>query len=341
MRPELNPSLQEELSKVLAEEPIVYCEIGARKGARRFHQIGRFVHYYGFEPQSEDAEKLKAKLTRDANVFRSFTVLPRAVMGRTGNVHFNVLRHRGCSSVLSPNSEVIAQFTTKRADTSKWPQYFEVVGAHECDAISLDEFVEQEKLCCIHFLGLDTQGTEGEILKGGQGILSKSTLLVHVEMETVPLYRGQPLMTDIMALLGSWGFRLISLDNVQYISRAPAKVDDLTDQGELISVDGLFCRNMTAEFVAEMGGTAATVVGCMLVLFDLGFRTLAIDMGRRFDTLHEKRRNHIVRRLADALEVEYRAEETRARPLTSRVHRMLQRVVPAQVRRSIRAWLPL
>jgi len=325
--------VEESLERELAGSPIVYCEVGARKGGRRFRRIGKFVQYYGFEPDVGEAERLSGQL-EGARVFKAVSVLPRAVLGKSGSVSINLLRHRGCSSALLPNVELISQFTARRADTSRWFEYFDIVGQYQCDAVSLDEFVEKNNVPSLDFLGLDTQGTEYEILAGGRNVIAKSTLVIHVEMEIVPLYKGQPLMTDIMAFLSNLGFRLISLENHQYISRWPAGADDMTDQGELISVDGIFCREMNEEFFAAICGDPKIMAKHMLVLYELNFRTLAIDAGRRFQALHGGDR--CVEMLTRALKKDYYVDNCRARPMGKRVNDVLRGIMPAGVRKSLR-----
>lgn len=327
---------REIIHSLLAATPIIYCEIGARRGGERFHDLGTFIHYYGFEPDAEEAEKLRNRL-RQANVFKEVSVFPHAIMGRAGTVSVNLLKHRGCSSVLFPDADRIAQYATRRGDTNRWSEYFEVVGRYECEATSLDEFVEKEKLRGIDFLELDTQGTEYEILVGGTNTISKSTLVVHVEMETVPLYTGQLLLADVMRLLYSLGFRLIKLENPVYVSRQPADVGDVTDQGELISVDGIFCRDLDTGFIEGIGSEPAAMVKYMLLLWGLDFRTMAISAGRRFQECWG-RGDGCISALTATLEERYLADKVKAKLLRRKALDIVRKLVPVIVRK-VRALL--
>ena len=320
----ITQELPEDIRRMLSASAIVYCEIGARRGGRRFTGIGEFVHYYGFEPDAKEAEKLRNTLAAQ-KVFQSVRILPYAVMEKSGRVSVNVLKHRGCSSVLLPNADVVSQYRTRRGNTDRWPRFFDVVGRYECEAISLDEFAAKEHVASIDFVGLDTQGTEYAILTGGNGIISRTTLLVHVEMETVPLYQDQPLIADIVRLLADLGFRLIKLENPQYISRQPADADDAIDQGELISVDGVFCRDPNEQFFKGLGGNPATIAKYMLILDALGFKTLAMDVGRRFQTTRGG--DGRIRELGAMLERRYRSDNFRAKPLRGKARSMAKQLL--------------
>lgn len=322
MKTPITRELPEDIRSMLLASAMVYCEIGARRGGKRFNGIGEFIHYYGFEPDAKEAEKLRSTLAA-RKVFQSVRIFPYAVMEKSGTVSINVLRHRGCSSVLLPDADVVSRYRTRRGNTDQWPRFFDVVGRYECAAISLDEFAAKEHVAGIDFLGLDTQGTEYAILTGGKGIIAKTTLLVHVEMEAVPLYQQQPLIADVVRLLSDLGFRLIKLENPQYISRQPADADDAIDQGELISVDGVFCRDLDEQFFHGLGGSPLTIAKCMLLLDALGFKTLAMDVGRRFQTTSGG--DGRIHELGDILERRYRRDNFYAKPLEGKAREIAKK----------------
>jgi hypothetical protein len=78
---------------------------------------------------------------------------------------------------------------------------------------------------------LDTQGYEREILKG----LREAESLVsglQVEMSLTPLYDGEALIEEMIALLRSRGFTLVALE--------PGYSDPV--RGHLLQADGIFFR---------------------------------------------------------------------------------------------------
>jgi FkbM family methyltransferase len=82
-------------------------------------------------------------------------------------------------------------------------------------------------------LKLDVQGGEHRALAGATGILDRVTM-IETELSVTPLYRGQPLLSDIVCLLDSQGYQLLTLD--------PILRDRIT--GEHLQFDGLFARQV-------------------------------------------------------------------------------------------------
>jgi FkbM family methyltransferase len=80
-------------------------------------------------------------------------------------------------------------------------------------------------------LKLDVQGGEHRALAGATGILSQ-VRMIETELSVTRLYSGQPLLSDIVCLLDSQGYRLLTLD--------PILRDRIT--GEHLQFDGLFAR---------------------------------------------------------------------------------------------------
>jgi hypothetical protein len=99
------------------------------------------------------------------------------------------------SSLYEPNTRLLAYF-----------QHLEepcrVVERREVNTVALDE-VEQARDA--DYLKLDVQGAEADVLRGASRVLAEA-VVVHTEVEFVPLYRDQPLFGDIDALLRAHGF---------------------------------------------------------------------------------------------------------------------------------------
>jgi hypothetical protein len=79
----------------------------------------------------------------------------------------------------------------------------EVVERREMDTRRLDDIPELREA---DMLKLDAQGAELDVLQGGPRILGQA-LVVHTEVEFVPLYHGQPLFADVDQHLRQAGFQ--------------------------------------------------------------------------------------------------------------------------------------
>lgn len=59
-----------------------------------------------------------------------------------------------------------------------------------------------------HFMKIDAQGAEFNILKGSQALLSGSCTGLHLELFVLPLYEGIVLLGEVEAYLSKFGFQL-------------------------------------------------------------------------------------------------------------------------------------
>lgn len=82
------------------------------------------------------------------------------------------------------------------------------------------------------FLKLDTQGYEGAVLDGAEGVVSRLHG-IQVELSLEPLYEGAPASSEIVERLESWGMRLAGIE--------PGYVDPRTM--ELLQYDAIYVRN--------------------------------------------------------------------------------------------------
>jgi FkbM family methyltransferase len=60
-----------------------------------------------------------------------------------------------------------------------------------------------------HFLKIDAQGAEYPILRGAEAFLRESCLGLHLELFTLPLYRGIRLLPEMVRYLGGLGFERV------------------------------------------------------------------------------------------------------------------------------------
>jgi FkbM family methyltransferase len=81
------------------------------------------------------------------------------------------------------------------------------------------------------WLKMDTQGYEAEVLNGATRLISHVQAL-ECELSLVPLYEGQPLIGEMIAMIYQMGFRLVGV--------APAFFEPKT--GYALQVDGTFLR---------------------------------------------------------------------------------------------------
>lgn len=144
----------------------------------------------GFEPNWDALEILNQKKGPHE------TYLPDAV----GDGQGHTLRHcqaPGMTSLLEPNPAVLELF-------HKFSEWGSVLWTEEVDTVRLDDVKETAGM---DYLKIDIQGAELMVFENALERLA-SALLIHTEVEFLPMYVGQPLFSDVDQFLRRHGFVL-------------------------------------------------------------------------------------------------------------------------------------
>jgi FkbM family methyltransferase len=146
------------------------------------------VRVTGFEPVEEECRKLNA-----ANG-AVHTYLPCAVGDGTRGT-FRQCNFPATSSLFEPNRTLLDRF-------QNLGEFTRVVRECPIETRRLDDIAEVQG---VDYLKLDVQGAEYAVIQGAARTLA-STLVVHTEVEFVPLYVGQPLFAEVDQALRRNGF---------------------------------------------------------------------------------------------------------------------------------------
>lgn len=123
--------------------------------------------------------------------------------------------HGSVSSLFEQNYEYVRQNwdTLKTRGPSQlaetWFDRSELVRTEKLALRPLDEVIrEVAPSVSFHFLKIDAQGAEYDILRGAERLLAGQCLGLHLELFVVPLYKGIRLLPEVEQYLGERGFRL-------------------------------------------------------------------------------------------------------------------------------------
>lgn len=120
-----------------------------------------------------------------------------AVLGRTdGEQTFYETAHPMCCSLYKPNEALLSKYNALDVAMLK------SIGSVK--TVSLDRFVQINKVDSIDFVKIDIQGAELDVFKGGSKAL-QSVVLIVSEVEFIPLYVDQPLFGDVCHYLAGEG----------------------------------------------------------------------------------------------------------------------------------------
>lgn len=143
----------------------------------------------GFEPVPEECEKLN-HMNRDSR----HLFLPYAIGDGSAGV-FNICNYPMTSSMFVPNMPLLEKF-------QNLGELMQVVRREQVTTRRLDDIAEVAEA---DYIKMDAQGAELSILKGARRLLEQ-VMIVHTEVEFLPLYEGQPLFADVDSELRRQGF---------------------------------------------------------------------------------------------------------------------------------------
>jgi FkbM family methyltransferase len=206
--------------------PLTYVDVGARAIKNNpFVQTFQSAQYVGFELDAEECKRLNSLVIPKHKFYAQ-------ALGRKNETRtIYVTRNPACSSLYEPNSQEMHRYMECGA-------YFDVLDEKAVKTVSLDDWCRDNDLPTIEFLELDTQGSELDILQGSEHLLATSILGLQVEVEFFPMYKDQPLFSDIDIYLRRWDFSLFDL------SRYRLRRSYLKTRGQLIWGHAFYLKNV-------------------------------------------------------------------------------------------------
>lgn len=184
----------------------------------------------GFEPVAAECEKLNALSAG------RFTYLPY-VVGDGSSQTFYEYAAAYTSSLLEPDMALISKFT-------RAAEMFALVATRSVLTKRLDDIPEASG---VDFLKLDVQGGELMVLEGAARIL-RDVLVVHTEVGFLPLYKNQPLFSDIDPWMRARGFVLHRLNHLGGWLFDPFVVrkERESPASQLLQCDAVYVRDFLA-----------------------------------------------------------------------------------------------
>ena len=167
------------------------------------------------------------------------SVIPQCLSDCVGKKEFHINVMPECSSLLNMSPEA-KDYTRMGGPWYRiiWGQICQPARTIEIDVTTLDELYANRVIQMPHFLSLDVQGAEYDILQGASKALQGDLLGVVSEVEFRELYEGQKLFMDQYALLKKHQFSLFELYNSEYWYSGP-----ILGKGALTVAEALFLRD--------------------------------------------------------------------------------------------------
>lgn len=209
--------------------PFGLLDVGARGGLQYpWNRLRSMINPIMVEPDPQEADRL-----RDVSDGADVVVVPHALWSRDEDVELRITRSPGCSSVLEPNQELLAQFPDS--------QRYGVERTVKVPARTVDSLRSSRGMPPFDFAKIDVQGGELEVLRGGRQSFGQELVGLELEVEFAELYIGQPLFSDVEAFVREelglcvWDIRKTYWKHTAGTHIGPTK-------GQLVFGDALFFR---------------------------------------------------------------------------------------------------
>jgi FkbM family methyltransferase len=208
-------------SLLLHHEISLVLDVGANIGqyGKYLREAGYSGRIVSFEPLSNAYAVLKKAGEKDP----LWEIAPRAAVGNMdGEIMINVANNSVSSSILP-----MLDSHRRAAPESTY------IGSESVKLYKLDTIVPQfiNDTCKSIFLKMDVQGFELQVLEGASGILPRIKGL-QLEVSLVPLYEGEPTLTEILEKLDQLNYELYAV--------IPGFTD--MNSGRLLQLDCIFFR---------------------------------------------------------------------------------------------------
>ena len=197
-----------EQNRCKPEDPLVIIDIGCRWGfADQFPLDANDLRVYGFDPDPEECARLQ-DLYREKPV----KIFPIGLSGKPGQRTLHQTHQPACSSLIPPIERLTREYPALNCARK--------VSEVKVNTTTLNAWALSENVTWADYLKIDTQGSELEILKGGEALI-RSARALEIEVEFNPIYQGQPLYSEVDLYLRSLGFVLWKFTNFVHYSKQP------------------------------------------------------------------------------------------------------------------------
>lgn len=192
----MNTSIVDKLLSDLALSPIL-VDIGASGSYPAIWKpIMAHAVYIGFDPDAREIRDV-------SNVgFKRAVIINKTITEASDQnaMTFFLTRSPYCSSTLAPDTESLSNYL--------YADLFRVVNQKTVDAITLNKALVQLDLNEVHWLKLDSQGTDLRIFNSLSSEIRDSVLAIDVEPGIIDAYQGEDFFVDVHRDLVKQGFWL-------------------------------------------------------------------------------------------------------------------------------------
>jgi len=239
-------------------------DAGARYGLHpTWSDLRGVAEFHLFEMDDQEAQRLKSKYKRDSNIF----IHPFALYSCDTTLTFSVNEHNALNSLMETNHPLLH---SQQYMLSEFSQVAEKLVA----ARSLDSLFDTKP---IHFLKLDVEGAESQVLQGAVKQLTNNVLGVRSEVLFSPIYLGAALFGELNQTMMDLGFELLNLDYTGAGNRS-GRFTLPGRHGKLLSSDAVWSITPERLFARTDERLAEDLIRLSLFMMNNGATDIAIEL---------------------------------------------------------------
>jgi FkbM family methyltransferase len=178
-----------------------WIDVGAHEGETtiRFAAARPDLLVYAFEPNLAVASRIMGRL-------RNYVVIPMAVALKDGSAELKLNAVDAASSLLEMDEKVAAKWIGGASELS-------VVNRQVVPTMRLDTFMTRMGIDHVHFLKVDTQGADLDVVRSAGNRLVD---IDRIQMEVTKgdqLYQGAARTEEVLSFMAEHGFKLVERED--------------------------------------------------------------------------------------------------------------------------------
>ena len=204
-------------------------DAGSRYGIHpNFEELREIADFHLFEVDREECLRLKKKYKS----YKNIKIYNQGLFSKKTKMNFNIRKHNALNSIYETNDLFLKKNKYKKNE-------FEKKKSIKVKLDTLDNFFNKK----IHFLKLDVEGAELDVLKGSEKNLKNNCVGVRSEVTFSPVYKNAPLFSEINDYLVKRDFELINFDYDGKGSKF-GKYSNTNKFGQLITTDAVWVKKI-------------------------------------------------------------------------------------------------